>query len=234
VTTLSPNQLSKLMSLMAHDLRNPLSALLTNVNFIRSALRGRAPELQDALSDAAVSCSVLGQVIGNLDILSRAFSGPEAARHPTPAGPAADEAVARFASQAELVGVAIEVVSSDGTPFLLVEPGFFGRALDNLVANAIQHSPIDGKVRIECVASGDRGSVIVTDDGPTVPPELRAIVLTLDGQGLAEQPAEVRYGRGVGLYCAAQAARIAGAELRVGERAGRAVLELSALLAERA
>src|SRR5581483_8653 len=100
---LSPNHLSELMALFAHDMRNPLSALLTNVNFIRAALRGRAPELEEALADSALSCSMLGQVIGNLDVLSRSFTAPSPSRHPTSLRQAAEESAGRFAAQAELV-----------------------------------------------------------------------------------------------------------------------------------
>jgi hypothetical protein len=51
-------------------------------------------------------------------------------------------------------------------------------------------------------------------------------VLTVEGQSEAKKRYEARYGRGLGLYCAAQAARIGGAELTVGEGDGRFRIEL--------
>src|SRR6267378_720347 len=63
------SHLSELLALLAHDLRNPLSAVLTNVNFVKSTMRGRAPDIEEALGDSALSCATLGQVIGNLDVL---------------------------------------------------------------------------------------------------------------------------------------------------------------------
>jgi len=221
------------MSLLAHDLRNPLSAVMTNVNFVRSSMRGRAPDLEEALSDSALSCTMLGQVIGNLDILSRAFSTLPLMKQPTAARSAADEAVVRFAPQAAICGVRIEAPSGPDAPVLFVEPNFFARALDNLVANALQYSPAKGKVLIECAATADRGILVILDDGPVIPADLRSLAALPEWQGQAKLRYEARYGRGLGLFCASEAARIAGAELSIGDRTGRSTFALSAPLAPR-
>jgi signal transduction histidine kinase len=229
VPTLPPSHLPDLLSLLAHDLRNPLSAILTNVNFIRS-VQGRAPEVEEALSDTAISCTMLGHVIGTLDVLSRSFSTASLAARPTGARQTADDTAIRFAPEAALVGVRIELAEGPHAPILLVEPTFFGRALDSLVANALQYSPANGRVRIECTESGNRGTVMILDDGPAVPTELRHLAVSAEWQNEAKQHYEARYGRGLGLFSAAEAARIAGAEFHIGERDGRSAFELSAPL----
>jgi signal transduction histidine kinase len=231
VATPLPSHLSELMALLAHDMRNPLSAVLTNVNFVKSTVRGRAPEVDEALSDSAISCTMLGQVISNLDVLARALAATPLAKQPTMAKRAADEAAARFEPQAAVTGVRLQVHEVGKAPTLLVEPTFFTRALDNLVANALQYSPANGEVRIECAEVGDKGVLSIVDEGAPVPVELRKLALAADWQSQAKQRYEARYGRGLGLYCASEAARIAGAELTVGERDGRSTLELSAELA---
>jgi K+-sensing histidine kinase KdpD len=221
------------MSLLAHDLRNPLSAVLTNINFVRSAMRTRAPDIDEALSDSALSCAMLGQVIGNLDVLARTLSTATLARQPTVSRRIADDAVARFGPQAAIANLRFEVHELRQAPVLVVEPTFFARALDNLVANAIQYAPSGGAIRIECVEAGDRGKLVLLDEGPTIPADIRELALSGDWQGQAKQRYEARYGRGLGLYCAAQAARIAGAELTIADRDGRSAFELSAALAAR-
>jgi signal transduction histidine kinase len=230
VPPIEPSHLTELMSLLAHDLRNPLSAILTNVNFIRSTVRGRAPDLEEALSDTAISCAMLGHVIGTLDVLSRSFSTGSLAARPTGARQTADDTALRFAAEAALVGVRIELPDGPHAPILLVEPTYFARALDSLVANALQYSPANGRVRIEFIQMGDRGSVIVTDEGPPIPSDLRVLTTSAEWQNEAKQRHEARYGRGLGLYCAAEAARIAGAQIDIGEREGRSAFELSAPL----
>ena len=68
-----PEELATLLAMLAHDLRNPLAALLTNINFARTARSAHGREVEAALSDAALSCAVLTQLIGNIDVLSVAM-----------------------------------------------------------------------------------------------------------------------------------------------------------------
>jgi len=225
----SHKQLPDLLALLAHDLRNPLSALLTNINFVRSSVKGAA-DVDDALSDSALSCAILRFFIGNLDVLSRSLADSQPPRRPTAARQAASEAALRLGPQAALLGVDVEIVSGPHTPSVLVDPTFFGNALDNLIANCLQYSPHKGKVKIECTARKDRGVLIVTDDGPSVPVDLRELALQAEGQNVSKQRYEARYGRGLGLYCAAEAARICGAEVTIGERSGHSAFEISAPL----
>lgn len=222
--------LPELMAILAHDMRNPLSALLTNIHFVQSVAKGSALDVDEALTDSALSCSILGQMIGNLEVLGRAFGGPRPPPTPVRTRDAAGQAVARAALQARLAGMHTEISQSPGAT-VLVEPVFFGRALDNLLANALQYSPPKGKITIDFVATSDRGTVRVIDEGPVVPPEFRERVLTEAGQDAAKKQYEVRYGRGLGLYCAGQAAQIAGAELALGEDGGRFLAEVSGPLA---
>jgi signal transduction histidine kinase len=226
VSASSLEHLPELMSILAHDLRNPLSALLTNIHFVQSVARGTTLDVDEALSDSALSCTILGQVIGNLEVLGRAFGSSLPA--PTPVGTreAAGQAVARAAPQAMLACIETKIAPGSLGSTVLVDPVFFGRALDNLLANAMQYSPANGKVNIELTSEGARGGVRITDAGPAVPPEFRERVLTEEGQADAKKRYEARYGRGLGLYCAAQAARIAGAELKIGERDGHFLIEL--------
>jgi signal transduction histidine kinase len=210
-------------------MRNPLSAVLTNINFIQTLIRG-APEVEEALSDSLVSCAMLGQVIGNLDVLARVLASGQLATQPTHARRMADEAATRFAPQADMTRVRIEVCGEE-QPVVLAEPSFFARALENLLANALQYSPAGGTVRISCESTGDVGALVIEDEGPLVPADLRVAATSAEWQGQAKHRYEGRYGRGLGLYCAAEAARIAGARVTIGERAGRSVLELSAPLA---
>jgi len=223
--------LPELMAILAHDMRNPLAALLTNVHFVQSVARDTTLDIDEALSDSALSCAILSQIIGNLEVLGRAFASSRPS--PTPVGTreAASQAVARAAPHAALAGIETVIGAGSSGAAVLVDPMFLGRALDNLLANALQYSPAKGKISIELVTKDERGGLLVTDQGPVVPPEYREVVFTAEGQAVAKKRYDARYGRGLGLYCAAQAARLAGADLRVGERDGQFLVELWAPLA---
>ena len=212
------------MAILAHDMRNPLSALLTNIHFVQSIARGSTLDVDEALSDSALSCTILSQVIGNLEVLGRAL-GPSLPLTPLGTREAAGQAVARASAHATLAGIELVIMPGPGAT-VCVEPVFFGRALDNVLANSLQYSPARGKVTIELATSGDRSAVVVSDSGPIVPLEFRERVFTEEGQSAAKKRYEARYGRGLGLYCAAQAARVGGAEIVAGEKDGRFRIEV--------
>jgi K+-sensing histidine kinase KdpD len=230
VSASSIEHLPELMAILAHDLRNPLSALLTNIHFIQSAARGTAQDVDEALADSVLSCAILGQVIGNLEVLGGAFGSLCPSPTSVATRDAANQALARAAPQATLSGIAMAIAPGSANATVRVEPVFFGRALDNLLANSLQYSPANGKIVVELAVSDARGGVLIIDAGPFVPAEFRESVLTESGQSIAKKRYEARYGRGLGLYCAAQAARIAGAEMTLGERDGRFLVELWAPL----
>jgi K+-sensing histidine kinase KdpD len=230
VSQLGPKELAELLGLMAHDLRNPLSALFTNVNFLRVSLHESPAEVQEAVSDSMLCCAMLGQFISNLDVLGRSLVDSPPASSAVILQKATDEAVARFGQQSKALGVEISVDSTAVAPSVRADPRWLGRALDNVLANSLQYAPARSTVNLALEIRGDRGFVLVVDDGPVVPPDLRAWALSIGAQAHAKKRFEARYGRGLGLYCAAESARLAGAEISLGERQGRAFFEVSAPL----
>lgn len=228
----SLDHLPELMAILAHDMRNPLSALLTNIHFVQSVAKGSTLDVDEALSDSVLSCMLLGQVIGNLEVLGRSFGGARLAATLISTRDAAGHAIARSAQQATLAGIGLGLAGGEETT-VHVDPVFFGRALDNVLANALQYSPAKGKIALELISKDGHGGVAVMDSGPIVPPEFREAVLTEGGQAEAKKRYEARYGRGLGLYCAGQAARISGGEIVVTEANGRFRAEIWAPLAKR-
>lgn len=225
---LDPKDLSDLLSLLAHDLRNPLSALLTNVNFLRTC--HVPPDGQEALSDASLCCTMIGQFVTNLDVISRSLVGTAPTCRAVPVSKAASDGIGRLSSQARAQGINLRLAAESEGPHIWVDPRWFGRALDNLLANSLQYAPAGSLVTVEIARRDEVGVVIILDDGPVVPPDLRAWSLSMEAQNDAKQRFEARYGRGLGLYCAAQAARLGGARVEVGEREGSAMFELSGAL----
>src|SRR5262245_29349360 len=128
-----------MLALMAHDLRNPLSALFTNINFLRATLHESPNEVQEAVSDSMLCCSMLGQFIANLDVLGRSIVDSPPVASAVILQKAADEAVARFSSQARALGVELSVNGESPAPNVLADPRWLGRTLDNVLANSLQY-----------------------------------------------------------------------------------------------
>lgn len=64
-------------------------------------------------------------------------------------------------------------VPDDAPPPVLGDPALLRRVLDNLVHNAVEHTPAGGHIKINVRAEGANVLVEVSDSGPGVPPEAR-------------------------------------------------------------
>ena len=69
VASETPGTVGSLLALVAHDLRNPLSALHSNVGFLEATLSTKDTDALDALADISASCSSLKHIIDNLELV---------------------------------------------------------------------------------------------------------------------------------------------------------------------
>jgi signal transduction histidine kinase len=210
----------ELLRSAAHDLRNPLSAVVTNLEFAKRLLdkgSGRAAaELVEAVNDSTSACDVLRRIVSNLDVIARGPSG-KASIEELSLGPLIREVVARARSAAEQVSVDVSAeipAESEGARALL-DKALFALALENLVANALQYAPRDSSVRVRLERAGGTSRVCVIDGGGAVPPGLRAVAVSPAGNTLAGRKAGSRYGRGMTLLAAAVAADATGVGLEL-------------------
>jgi signal transduction histidine kinase len=127
-----------------HELRRPLQAL--------------------ALSVPVSARSQLELAIAALADLDREVNGgPPPPRRLVDASVIAREAVERWRQPAGALGRAVELRWRAGPCRLLCEPAAVGRALDNLIANALEHG--GGTVRLEGTSAAGRVRLAVIDEG---------------------------------------------------------------------
>jgi K+-sensing histidine kinase KdpD len=224
-----PSGVSELLKVMAHDLRNPLSALVTNLHFLQGAAAALDGDSRDALSDSVSLCEVLERLIANLDIMARGEQERPRTRFPTSLHQVAQNVVHRHKHHALSAGLELSVADgSDAEVLALVEKEMFARAAENLVANALEHAPSGSCVRVSVGLFGSEAAFAVIDSAAAVPAELRTQAVSVAGQARGLRRAESRYGRGLGLLCADLAARAAGARLELDGSAAESVLRLVA------
>jgi two-component system, OmpR family, sensor kinase len=155
-----------------HELRTPLTALKAELEL--AARPGKSREaLTDAVRAAAGDTDRLIRLAEDLLLLARADEGAAfLARERTDISSELHGAARRFAGAAAARGVAISV-QVPGRLDVVADRGRVRQALDNLIANAVQHAPPGSTVEV----SGDRGgqrrvvAVEVRDHGPGFPPE---------------------------------------------------------------
>lgn len=210
--------IGELLGLLAHDLRNPLSALHSNLGYLDTVLSSRDDEAREAVEDGVVSCDGLSHVIDNVDLLGQVLrGGMRVQRSPSPALPLIAGAVERCQPAARSHGLSLELDAKARQLHAVVDVGrdLATRALTNLIRNSIQHAPPSSTVTVTASADAERVLVQVSDSGTSLTDELREVAFTAEGQVAAKARANSRYSRGMGLYCARVAATLCGGEIRV-------------------
>lgn len=207
--------LSDLVVIMAHDLKNPLAALMTNLHFLQGAIGETDQDTRDALSDSVTLCDVLERFLRNLDLLGRR-EDLVARGQVVGIGALAQEAVNRARSHASAAGIELRFSDAGAAePGIFVDRDLFTRALDNVLANAVEHAPAGSTVDVRVASAGNEAAIIVTDEREALP-ALRssesALVPVATGEGMRLQGA---YGRGLALLCADLAARASGVRLEI-------------------
>jgi len=205
-----------LLGLIVHDLRNPLSALHSNASFLQTAGDTTSDDAKEALEDVSASCEALGHIIDNVELLSLALRGER--RFEQSSFSVRDliaDCMSRSRSLAVSYGVRVEFTATvDADVKLVTSREMLGRALGNLVKNAIQHAQDDLPVRISVRAEPSRVVLLVEDGGAAVVGEFSDKAFSAEGQVSAKGQVGARYSRGIGLYAARLAADASGAEVR--------------------
>jgi signal transduction histidine kinase len=230
----SPGTIGSLLALVAHDLRNPLSALHSNVGFLEATLATKDTDALDALSDISASCSSLKHIIDNLELmgLTLLVERPSLDRMPVSLWDLAHDGVQRLQAIAQSYGVRVEFEAErQGGPRVLAHREMISRALGNLLFNSIQHGGTTEPVRLSLAVEGGQGVVRISDGGALISDALRESAFTADGQLSCKGDPQGRYSRGLGLFAASVAAMLGGAAVKSLDAANdRNVFELSAPL----
>lgn len=156
---------------VAHDLRTPITAVRGEIEI---ALRGhRTPEQYRAtLASILEDVDHLSGINEALILLARIEAGELAPhRQPVDLATLAASAVQRVHPRAG--GRALRFHGPDaGGVTALVDPGMMGVLLDQLLDNAVRHTP--SGTRVEAIVAGDNGevSVAVRDNGPGIAGEV--------------------------------------------------------------
>lgn len=182
----------------SHEIRHPLAVLRSALDLALRRDRSAA-EYRAALEDGIAQTDRVTALAEGLLTLARADAGVLNPRlEPQDLGELAASACRRVESLASSRGVRLEVhpISLGVT----ADAGLIGRALDNLIGNAVKFSPPGGRVSVVVERSGHDGLVHVIDTGPGVAPEHRPQLFQRFFRGDPARAAEG--GAGLGLAIA--------------------------------
>jgi signal transduction histidine kinase len=188
----------------AHELRTPLAILSMQIDTIDDR------ELAAALrNDVDNMTRLVNQLLEFAELESLVVDADASAE----LGAVAAEVVASIAPLAVSQAKAVALVAADRSVWVHGEPYTLGRALRNLVDNALTHSAPGTTVEILV----DRaGALHVMDRGPGVPPDARTRIFRRFWRRDRRHPGHA----GLGLAIVARIAEMHGASVAVADRPG--------------
>lgn len=219
----SPTLLGDVLGLLAHDLRNPLSALHSNLGYLETT-QARGPQgsddVREAIADGLVSCGGLSHIIDNLSFLAQSLRGATGwPALPTLIGEVAREAVQQGQTLAKSHGVNLRMVVTEQAERAYVNASreVLQRAFTNLAWNNIQFSTAGANALINIDVAEQAVHLTFQDVGPSLLGRERDACFGLEAQLDTKTSAEGRYSRWLGLFVANIAAEAAGGSLQVVE-----------------
>jgi signal transduction histidine kinase len=160
-----------LLSSIGHDLRTPLTAIRAAVEALED---GVAPDPARYLAAVHRDLDALGALIDDLFLYTRLEHGElPMDKVCVDLTELADDAIDALSPTANRHGVHLALQRSSPAP-VNGAPQAVGRAIRNLLDNAIRHSPPGGQVTVTVAPLGHDAKLTVTDTGPGFPPEFRA------------------------------------------------------------
>lgn len=213
---------------VSHELRTPLSKIREALALLSDGAVGALDDRQRRVVQiASTACEREVRLVTTLLDFSRLRAGGALRRRE---GSSIDEVVATAVAEerADARRVEVELVAEGEAPRAALDPEMLERAIANLVRNAVSVSRPGQTVRVVRELEGTLARIVVSDEGPGVPPELRDTIFQPFVTGaVANSPKSV--GVGLGLALAREVAVAHGGELRLeaeGDKGARFVLTL--------
>jgi signal transduction histidine kinase len=200
----------ELTEFVVHDLRNPLAAIWSNVEFARGRVRGDA-EISEALDDASHASGRLNTMIEDLLRISRLEESALPLR--VESVPLSDLMGEIFDEYARLAAAKrVELLGPSGTSARVrADRALLRRIIENILDNSLRFTPEHGRVRVTTRVD-DSVEIAISNTGPSIPPPER--------DGIFEKFGRVRAGvvagnSGMGLYFCKRATQALGGDIRI-------------------
>jgi two-component system OmpR family sensor kinase len=189
----------ELVANVSHDLRRPLSVVqgyLDTLSMMEESLG--TEERHRYLEAAGRHLATLDRRVSELLELARLESGERApALEPFHLGELLQDVARKFEIDASQRGIHIEVRPSPEPLLAHADIGLVERTLENLLDNALRHTPTGGRIELRARRDGPWVVTEVSDTGPGIPAEAQAYVFDRFYRG--GRPEEGRGGMGLGL-----------------------------------
>jgi signal transduction histidine kinase len=204
------SQRRDLITAVSHDLRTPLASLRAMVEAIDEGVVEDPAPLRLYAAEIRRSASALGGLVDDLFELIQLDAASIEAENSATLDEVLGAALAACGSGAAKKGLRLET-RLDGASTTPCSPRL-GRVLQNLLQNAIRHTPADGTVLVEARRAAGALELSVSDTGEGIPPQALPHVFDPFWRG---DPARAEGGSGLGLALAKRIVESLGGRIEV-------------------
>ncbi len=173
-----------LTSMIVHDLRSPLQAVMGSMRLISEVTPQKDPIVQQATEVSQRAVKKLLNLVNNLLDLSRMEQG-EFVLDPGIASPKAilEDTAKELMPLAQEIGTMVQVEVPDNIPLVKADRDMIERVVLNLLDNALKYTDPGTLIRLRASVQPAAGKqredmvcISVADNGPGVPPEYKQAI----------------------------------------------------------
>lgn len=194
-----------LTHMVIHDLRNPLTAIYSNIQLIQLENPDLPESQKETVQDCLRFCQELHEMIQNLLDVNKMEEGkliPH--KEEVNLGSFLQELVDQFAARAHEKEVSVSLSQNGDNASLLLDRRLMKRVVANLLDNSLRYTPPAGKVEVIVDSLREKGALFlsVKDSGLGLAPEYHQKVFDKFGQVKMNQAGVISGSCGLGLtFC---------------------------------
>ena len=205
---------------VAHELRTPLQVIQGNLEGVLDGVYAATPDHIAATLDETRQ---LARLVEDLRVLSQAEAGQLPMHWETvDLAELLADAQTSFAGQAEAAGITLRCAVDPASQPLVVEAdyGRLDQILNNLLANALRHTPPGGSVTVRAVGVTGAVRLQVSDTGAGIPAADLPYIFDRFWRGDRARTPEAHAGSGLGLAIVRQLVHAHGGRIDVASEVG--------------
>ncbi len=207
------NKIRSFISFISHELKTPTASLKTMNELMLEDSEMSRDQINEFLSRCQNDIERMEWLIEDILNIARIEAGSaKFSFEKLDLGEIAEEVANRYLEIARSSNVTIGV-SAESAVTVFCDKKWLSQALDNLVKNAIDYSPVEGTVSIEITSGDTYARLSVGDQGPGVPVEEASKVF--HGFYRGSGSAKLKKGSGLGLTLARAIVMRHGGDIRL-------------------
>lgn len=208
--------------MVVHDLKNPLAAIMGNIQLIQLQRAQMTPtRLGELLQRTHDSARQMARMIQNiLEVAKLEENKMPLRRQPVDLARIVAEQSADLLSLSARDGIRLESAVPETLPAVDADPELVGRILANLLSNAFKHTPSGGRIVIGARDEGGDIVMTVSDDGEGIPEDLQPHIFEKFVAGESDDRRRRTYDSGLGLTFCRLAVQAHGGRIWVKSRPG--------------